>query len=119
MNKKVINNINNFYKKASDIQIQQGTVNSFQLKSNGQNFDYKEVLDTIQEIKKYESFIEKEYRDKAIELKTKIEKIEELVQNKENPSGIKTLLKEIRELSNGITSSLVASGIVALLDRII
>ena len=28
-------------------------------------------------------------------------------------------LKEIRELSNGITSSLVASGIVALLDRII
>lgn len=118
MDKKIINNINNFYGKASDIQIQQGTLNSFQWKTDGQNFDYKKVLDIIQEIKSYDKIIKKEYGDKAEEFRDKIEKIEKLAQEKEKPSKIKVVIDEIKELFNGVAGSLIATGIVSLLDKL-
>lgn len=119
MDKKIINNINNFYGKTSDIQIQQGTLNSFQWKTDGQNFDYKKVLDIIQEIKSYDKIIKKEYGNKAEEFRDKIEKIEELAQKKEKPSKIKVMIEEMKELSNGVVGSLIATGIVALLEKLV
>ena len=48
----------------------------------------------------------------------KREEIEDLVQKKENPSKIKMLLIELKNLSVGITGSLIATGIVEGIKRL-
>lgn len=117
-NQRITNNTNNFYGEVTGVQIQQGTVNSSQSQSVNQEFDYAEVAEIIQKIKKYDSFLDDEYGENALEIRNKIDEIEDLVQKKENPSRIKTLLSDIKNLSIGVTGSLIASGIVTLLSRV-
>ena len=116
-NQRITNNTNNFYGEVTGVQIQQGTVNSSQSQSVNQGFDYAEVAEIIEKIKKYDSFLDDEYGENALEIRNKIDEIEYLVQ-KENPSRIKTLLSDIKNLSIGVTGSLIASGIVTLLSRV-
>lgn len=111
-------NINNFYGQVSGVQIQQGTVNSLQSQSVNQEFNYDEVTEIIQKIKKYESFFDDEYGENASEMRDKIDEIENLLKKKEKPSRIKILLNDIKNLSIGVTGSLIASGIVTLLSRV-
>ena len=117
-NQRITNNTNNFYGEVTGVQIQQGTVNSSQSQSVNQGFDYAEVAEIIEKIKKYDSFLDDEYGENALEIRNKIDEIEYLVQKKENPSRIKTLLSDIIILSIGVTGSLIASGIVTLLSRV-
>ena len=117
-NQRITNNTNNFYGEVTGVQIQQGTVNSSQSQSVNQGFDYAEVAEIIVKIKKYDSFLDDEYGENALEIRNKIDEIEDLVQKKENPSRIKTLLSDIKNLSIGVTGSLIASGIVTLLSRV-
>ena len=77
------------------------------------DFDFDAVGDIIKNIKKYDAMFDAEFGDKATELRDKLDNIEELVKNKENPSKIKTLLIELKNLAVGITGSLIASGIAA------
>ena len=109
---------NNFYGEVIGVQIQQGTVNSSQSQSVNQGFDYAEVAEIIQKIKKYDSFLDDEYGENALEMRNKIDEIEDLVQKEENPSRIKALLNDIKNLSIGVAGSLIASGIVTLLSRV-
>ena len=117
-NQRITNNTNNFYGEVTGVQIQQGTVNSSQSQSVNQGFDYAEVAEIIEKIKKYDSFLDDEYGENALEIRNKIDEIEDLVQKTENPSRIKTLLSDIKNLSIGVTGSLIASGIVTLLSRV-
>lgn len=117
-NQRITNNTNNFYGEVTGVQIQQGTVNSSQSQSVNQGFDYAEVAEIIEKIKKYDSFLDDEYGENSLEIRNKIDEIEDLVQKKENPSRIKTLLSDIKNLSIGVTGSLIASGIVTLLSRV-
>ena len=117
-NQRITNNTNNFYGEVTGVQIQQGTVNSSQSQSVNQGFDYAEVAEIIEKIKKYDSFLDDEYGENALEIRNKIDEIEYFVQKKENPSRIKTLLSDIKNLSIGVTGSLIASGIVTLLSRV-
>lgn len=117
-NQRITNNTNNFYGEVTGVQIQQGTVNSSQSQSVNQGFDYAEVAEIIEKIKKYDSFLDDEYGENALEIRNEIDEIEYLVQKKENPSRIKTLLSDIKNLSIGVTGSLIASGIVTLLSRV-
>ena len=117
-NQRITNNTNNFYGEVTGVQIQQGTVNSSQSQSVNQGFDYADVAEIIEKIKKYDSFLDDEYGENALEIRNKIDEIEDLVQKKENPSRIKTLLSDIKNLSIGVTGSLIASGIVTLLSRV-
>ena len=57
-------------------------------------------------------------RTAALEMRNKIDEIEDLVQKEENPSRIKALLNDIKNLSIGVAGSLIASGIVTLLSRV-
>lgn len=116
-NQRITNNTNNFYGEVTGVQIQQGTVNSSQSQSVNQEFDYAEVAEIIQKIKKYDSFLDDEYGENALEMRNKIDEIEDLVQKEENPSRIKALLNDIKNLSIGVAGSLIASGIVTLLSR--
>ena len=117
-NQRITNNTNNFYGEVTGVQIQQGTVNSSQSQSVNQGFDYAEVAEIIEKIKKYDSFLDDEYGENALEMRNKIDEIEYLVQKEENPSRIKALLNDIKNLSIGVAGSLIASGIVTLLSRV-
>ncbi len=116
---KIINNTNNFYEKVTGVQIQQGTNNSSQKQTVMQDFDYDKVCKILEQIKKYDSVLDNEYEDKAPEIRNKINEIETLLQKRENPGRIKILLADIKNLSIGIAGSLIASGIVGLIDAVI
>lgn len=113
MNDKKSYNTNNFYGDVTGVQIQQGTVNSSQSQTVTQDFDYEAVSDMIDGIKKYESMFESDFGDKAEELREKIACLEELVAKRDNPSKIRILLTELKNLAVGVTGSLIASGIVS------
>ena len=81
-NQRITNNTNNFYGEVTGVQIQQGTVNSSQSQSVNQGFDYAEVAEIIEKIKKYDSFLDDEYGENALEIRNKIDEIEYLVQKK-------------------------------------
>lgn len=106
-------NTNNFYGDVTGVQIQQGTVNSSQTQTITQDFDYGAISDIIENIKKYDGMFDAEFGDKASELRGKIAGLEALIEKRENPSKIKMLLTELRNLAIGVTGSLIASGIAA------
>lgn len=116
---KIINNTNNFYDKVTGVQIQQGTNNSSQEQTVIQEFDYDKLTKILEQIKKYDSTFDTEYGEKAPELRSKIDEIETLVQKRENPSRIKVLLADIKNLSIGVAGSLIASGIISLVNAIV
>jgi hypothetical protein len=116
---KIINNTNNFYDKVTGVQIQQGTNNSLQEQTVMQEFDYDKLTKILEEIKKYDITFDTEYGEKAPELRSKIDEIEILVQNRENPSRIKVLLADIKNLSIGVAGSLIASGIISIVNAIV
>ncbi len=115
---KIINNTNNFYDKVTGVQIQQGTNNPSQEQTVMQEFDYDKLTKILEQIKKYDSTFDTEYGEKAPELRSKIDEIETLVQKRENPSRIKVLLADIKNLSIGVAGSLIASGIISLVNAI-
>lgn len=116
---RIVINTNNFYGEATGIQIQQGTNNSLQEQTITQEFNYAKVKEVLEQIKKYDSMFDEEYGEKAPELRNMIEEIEVLLQKRENPSKIKMVLTEIKNLSIGIASSLIASGILATIAPIL
>lgn len=107
-------NTNNFYGNVSNIQLQQGNVNSIQTQTVTavETLDFDRVSEFVTKIKKYDSLLEDEFGDKAMEVRQKITEIDALVQKKENPSKVKMLLMDLKNLSIGVTGSLIATGIV-------
>lgn len=108
------NNTNNFYGNVSNMQLQQGTVNSTQIQmvTSIETIDFEKVAEFAAKVKKYDSFLEDEFGDKATEVREKITEIDTLVKKRENPSKIKMLLIELKNLSVGVAGSLIATGIV-------
>ncbi len=106
-------NTTTFYGNVTGVQIQQGTVNSSQNQTISQGLNYEEVSDIIEKIKKYDDLLDSEFGDKAEDLRDKIRALEELVEKKENPTKIKLLLTELKNLAIGVSGSLIASGIAA------
>lgn len=106
-------NTNHFYGDVTGVQIQQGTVNSSQTQSITQDFDYGAISDILENIKKYDSLLDDEFGDKASDLRGKIVELEELIEKRENPSKVKILLAELKNLAIGVSGSLIASGIAA------
>lgn len=117
--KRIVNNTNNFYGEATGIQIQQGTNNSLQEQTITQEFNYAKVKEVLEQIKKYDSMFDEEYGEKAPELRNMIEEMEVLLQKRENPSKIKMVLTEIKNLSIGIAGSLIALGILATIAPVL
>ena len=105
---------NNFCGNVSNIQLQQGTVNSTQTQTitSMETIDFDKVSEFVAKIKKYDTLLEDEFGDKATEVRQKITEIDTLVQKKENPSKVKMLLMELKNLSIGVAGSLIATGIV-------
>ena len=62
--------------------------------------------------------LDAEFGADATELREKVEEISTLVHKQENPSKIKVLLGDIKNLAIGVGGSLIASGILSLLQGI-
>ena len=111
---RMCNITNNFCGSISNIQLQQGTVNSIQTQTitGMETIDFDKVSEFVAKIKRYDPLLEDEFGDKATEVRQKITEIDTLVQKKENPSKVKMLLMELKNLSVGVAGSLIATGIV-------
>ena len=108
------NNKNNFFGNVSNIQIQQGTINSNQTQSVvlNESIDFDMVEAFVSRIKRYEAHFDEEYGQQAVLLREKLEEISVLAQKREKPNKIKSLLLELKNLSVGVAGSLIATGIV-------
>ena len=83
-----------------------------QFLTSSETVDFEKVSEFVAKIKKYDAHFEDEYGEQATEVRNKIDEISSLVQKKENPGKIKSLLLELKNLSVGIAGSLIATGIV-------
>ena len=106
-------NVTNFYGPVNNMQMQQGTVNSTQTQTiSTESIDFDKVAEFVEKVKKYDPLLEDEYGEQATEVREKLDEISSLVQKKENPGKIKSLLMELKNLSVGVGGSLIATGIV-------
>lgn len=110
--------VNNFHGDVKYIQIQQGTMNSTQNQCNKELEDYEKILSVVSEIRKYDKEFYQIYKENTDKVNNMLNEIPILIQKREN-SSIKKKLQTLRELSMGVSGSLVASGIVQLLSEIL
>ena len=103
---------------SSNVQIQQGTVNSSQTQTLNEVFDYENAKQILNEISKYKSMFADVYgEDSKIAEETLNEAIK-AVEKKEAPSKIKTALSVLKDITLRVSSSLIATGILGLLKQL-
>lgn len=100
------------------IQIQQGTTNSSQFQNINQVFDYDKVAKIINEIDKYVPMFADTYGRDCKIAEGALNEAKEAVLSRENPSKIKKALSILKDVSLRVSSSLIATGILALLKQI-
>ena len=98
------------------VQIQQGTTNSSQFQNVNRVFDYDKVAEILNEIGKYVPMFANTYDCKIAE--NALNEAKEAVLARENPSKIKKALSILKDVSLRVSSSLIATGILALLKQI-
>lgn len=116
----VINNTLSIHGSVSGSQIQQGTTNSTQAMEAVNAFDYAQVLDVIGKIKRStqsEDF-NIDFGEKSVEVKQIIDDTLRMVETKEEPKKIKKMLSTLKDLTIGVSGSLVASGICGLITQL-
>lgn len=112
-------NTNNFFGDVTGIQIQQGTVNSTQNQTINQGLEYESIKKLVEQIRKYDILLDSEFGDKAPELREMVNEVSDLAETKSNPSRIKILLGDIKNLAIGVSGSLIASGIISLVQGVL
>lgn len=110
--------MNVFTGNASNIQIQQGNVDSKQNQTLREVLEYDKIKQVIEEIKKYENQLEDVYKENAGRVREIVTEIAELAEYKKEPQKMKRALLLLKELSIGATGSLIASGICGLLTTL-
>lgn len=116
----VINNTLSIQGSVSGSQIQQGTTNSTQAMDVVNAFDYAQVLDVINKIKRStqsEDF-DIDFGEKSVEVKQIIDDTLSMIETKEEPTKIKKMLSTLKDLAIGVSSSLIASGICGLITQL-
>lgn len=116
----VINNSLNISGNITGSQIQQGTIGSKQTMSVENNFNYDKVLETLNKIQKTlnsSDFLE-DFSENAEQVKAIVVEAIEMVHKKEEPSKIKKALNTLKDLAIGVSGSIIASGIVALISQL-
>lgn len=105
---------------ANGIQIQQNSDGSTQEMTNSQTFNYDKALEVLKEIKEYVDFpqFQATFGENSDNVKAIIEETIEAVENRSDEGIIKKSLRILRELAIGTGGSLIASGIIALLNTL-
>ncbi len=116
----VINNNMSISGSVSGSQIQQGTINSSQTMTVENNFDYDKVMEVLTKIQKTTNsneFLE-DFADKAEQVKMIVSETIQMVHREEEPTIIKKALTVLRDLTIGISGSIIATGICGLLAKL-
>lgn len=115
-----ISNILTINGAVSGSQIQQGNINSTQVMNTENAFEYDKVLDTLEKLKKtaYSSGFNEDFGEDAEKVRIIIEETIKMVNDKEEPSKIKSALKTLKELAVGVTGSIIATGICGVLSQL-
>lgn len=116
----VVNNTLSIQGSVSGSQIQQGTMNSTQTMEIVNSFDYAEVLDALNKIKRStqnEDF-DMDFGEKSVEIKQIIDNTLSMIETKEEPTKIKKMLSTLKDLAVGVSGSLIASGICGLITQL-
>lgn len=100
------------------VQIQQGTTNSSQFQNVNQVFDYEKVAEILNEIDKYVPMFADIYGHDCEKAENALNEAKEAVVARENPSKIKKALSILKDVSLIVSSSLIATGILTLLEKI-
>lgn len=108
---------NIFFGNVSNVQIQQGTASSSQNQECVDLVDYEKYKNLLDEIKQYDNQYDEVFEDKASLLRDEIKKLENMINNKESESKIKSVLGVIKDLAIGVSGGLIANGIAGLIDR--
>ena len=112
--------MNNFYGNVNNVQIQQNTNNSSQNIILNNSYDKREeLMDYLVKLKKNIDNIGLP-EDKLVTFTNCIEKLEQETNKKECESNIiKKSLSTIRNILEGTAGSLIASGLIYELDKLI
>lgn len=102
----------------SNLQIQQGSVNSSQVIAPSQDFDYNAVSNFLNQISKYPMLTD-ELGEKSAEFEQLVAEAEDAIENKASPSKIKAVLNTMKDLMVGMTGSLIASGIATQIPALL
>ena len=100
------------------VQIQQGTTNSSQFQNVNQVFDYEKVAEILNEIDKYVPMFADIYGHDCEKAENALNEAKEAFVARENPSKIKKALSILKDVSLRVSSSLIATGILTLLEKI-
>ncbi len=105
---------------AYGIQIQQNSAGALQTMENTQGLDYKKTMSVLKEISSYFDYpqFKQTYGANAENVKEMVLKTMTEVETKENEGLIKKSLHLLKDLTVGVTGSLIASGILALLGTL-
>lgn len=105
---------------ATGIQIQQNSSHSTQKMNIETGFDYEKVTSVMKEIQDYTEYPQfaKTYGGNSENVKQLVEEILCAANKKQEPSLIQKSLRTLKELTIGTGGSLIASGILALLENL-
>ena len=105
---------------ANGIQIQQNSDGATQEMTNSQTFNYDKALEVLKEIREYVDFpqFQTTFKENSENVKTIIEDTIKAVERKEDVGIVKKSLRILKDLAVGASGSLIASGIIALLDKL-
>jgi hypothetical protein len=119
-NGQIINNSLNIHGNVSSSQVQQGTSNSTQTLDISNSFDYDRVLEALNEIKRLISNEEfnVDFVDKSPKVSQIVEETIKMVENKKEPNEIKEHLNTLKELVIGVSGSVLANSIYALITNL-
>lgn len=115
MNKNCSVNING---NVAGIQIQQNTVNSTQNQNVNEAFDYDKVLKILDEINVYRDMFDRAYNEKSKEVKDILDKTKQDCLDKKSPSIIKKSLFALKNITKEVSSNLITTGVLGLLEQI-
>lgn len=122
---------NYFSKKKSDSSSNQIITNNFNFESSSNatiitgvnntinnGFNYEDVRRILNDILKYEEFFQSEFGENSQIVKELLEEIKLLVENKEEPSLIKKVCKQLKETVIVHAGSVLVHGILELINSI-
>lgn len=114
----MVDNRNTFYGDVSNIQIQQDVINSTQVQSINQEYDYSEVLSLLRQLQEDIGTLGLDNQAQS-EVKKLIDTVESSIEQKEPQSKIKQGLNLLKEFLMRTTTSLAATGAVTLITNLI
>lgn len=108
---------NHFHADVNGIQIQQGNQTAKQNQTFEQSeFDYENVQKVIEEIKRNENELEGVYGENVNKVQEILQEVALLAEKKKEPKKIRESLLLLKDLSIGISGSLIASGIASMIS---